>query len=124
MGQLPITAWLPFYISHVCSHFVSPTKPALMFLPHFLFLFAIIVFFLTFFMSARSQFYVANKTCSPTFAASRQNSDLSPGSQPHNAARDHPHHQDHHALGQNHNDDEQDEDNECVYKLSFPTFNC
>ena len=81
-------------------------------------------FFFTFFMSARSQFYVANKTCSPTFAASRQNSDLSPGSQPHNAARDHPHHQDHHALGQNHNDDEQDEDNECVYKLSFPTFNC
>ena len=90
----------------------------------FLFFLPLLVsFFKLFFsMSARSQFYVSNKTCSLTFAASRQNSDLSPGSQPHNAARDHPHHQDHHALGQN--DDEEDEENECVYKLSFPTFNC
>ena len=49
-----------------------------------------------------------NKTCSPTFAASRQNSDLSSGIEPHNAAalprRDHPHH----TIAQR--DEEQDEE--------------
>ena len=83
------------------------------------------LFFFTFFMSARSQFYVANKTCSPTFAASRQNSDLGSGIEPHNAValprRDHPHLN---HLAHVQHDDEQDEDNECVYKLSFTTFNC
>ena len=33
-----------------------------------------------------SQFPGSNKTWPPTFAASRQNSDLSPGSEPHHGA--------------------------------------
>ena len=32
-----------------------------------------------------SKFYVSNKTCPPTFAVSRQNSDLGSGTEPHNA---------------------------------------